>query len=375
MKRSGPQVPLGLGVWKRWDRVLVTVCVLLVPSPYAASGQESSEPSLRLSGRVHRMVMQVRDGSETNGFFTDSDQSPTMLRVDSRREAVSGWWIAGSLELGIQSNRPVRVSQDLSDPGTELTVRDAELVIGHPRFGTASFGRGFASAWVLPSLDLSGTTPGASLAVGMLAPGMKFVDESTNELSDVRVNEHFADTERLLLSDRFRYDSPAFAGGMTLSGSIAADSRWDASLRYFPDPKGWSVRAAATYQHEPYRDVEHKVDVGVSVRHEDSGLSLTPGVGRSWALDGRDINGLFLKAGWLADLISVGTTAFSLDGVTIRNAAVSGERSESFGAFVQQRLSEMDLAVYLGLRRYEVERPDIGLRPLNVLATGASFSF
>jgi hypothetical protein len=67
--------------------------------------------------------------------------------------------------------------------------------------------------------------------------------------------------------------------------------------------------------------------------------------------------------------------AFSLDGVTIRNAAVSGERSESFGAFVQQRLSEMDLAVYLGLRRYEVERPDIGLRPLNVLATGASFSF
>jgi hypothetical protein len=353
----------------------VAGCILLALSPHTASGQESSEPSLRLSGRIHRMVMQVRDGSETNGFFTDSDQGPTMLRADARREAASGWWVAGTVELGIQSNRPFRVSQDVSDPGTELTVRDAELVLGHPRFGTASFGRGFASAWVLPSLDLSGTTPGASLAVGMLAPGMKFVDAATNELSDVRVNDHFADAERLLLSDRFRYDSPALAGGMTLSGSIAADARWDASLRYFPDPEEWSVRAAATYQHEPYRDVEHKVDLGVAVRHEDSGLSLIPAVGRSWALDGRDVHGLFLKVGWLADLVSVGTTAFSVDGVSIRNAAVSGERSESFGAFVQQRLSEMDLLIYSGFRRYEVERPDIGLRPLNVLATGASFSF
>jgi hypothetical protein len=321
------------------------------------------------------MVMQVRDGRETNGFFTDSDQGPTMLRVDSRREAASGWWVAGNVELGIQSNRPFQVSQDVPDPGTELTVRDAELVVGHPRFGTASFGRGFASAWVLPSLDLSGTAPGASLAVGMLAPGMKFVDATTNELSDVRVNEHFADTERLLLSDRLRYDSPEFAEGATLSASIASDSRWDASLRYSPDPEGWGVQAAATYQHEPYRDVEHKVDVGLSVRHEDTGLSLTPAVGRSWALDGRDVNGVFLKAGWLADLISVGRTAFSVDGLSVRNAAVAGERSESFGAFVQQRLPEMELLIYFGFRRYEVERPDIGLKPLNILATGASFSF
>lgn len=98
-------------------------------------------------------------------------------------------------------------------------------------------------------------------------------------------------------------------------------------------------------------------------------------MGRSWALDGRDVHGRFLKAGWLADLIPLGATAFSLDGVSVRNAAVAGERSQSFGAFVQQQWAEMGLLMYRGFRRYEVERPDITLKPLNILAAGASFSF
>jgi len=38
-------------------------------------------------------------------------------------------------------------------------------------------------------------------------------------------------------------------------------------------------------------------------------------------------------------------------------------------------ISEISLDFYGGFRKYEVKRPDIDLKPLNVLAVGAIYSF
>ncbi len=195
--------------------------------------------------------MQVDDGASTNGFFMDSDQGPTMLRADISSRVSSDWTLGGALEVGIQSNRPFRVNQDNPNPGTDLTVREADLELKSDRYGTFSFGRGFSAAWTTPEIDLSGTVPSALLATGNLAPGMQFVDRATNELSGIAVSQHFADTERLLLVDRLRYDSPSFGGGFQLSGTLAADARWDAALRYFPSLDDWTMHAAGTYQSKP----------------------------------------------------------------------------------------------------------------------------
>ena len=91
---------------------------------------------------------------------------------------------------------------------------------------------------------------------------MKFVDQSTNELSSVTVGQHFIDTERLLLTDRLRYDSPTIGNGMQVSGTIAADSRWDTAIRYYPLYDDWAIRVAATYQHKPFRDIQKRFDLG-----------------------------------------------------------------------------------------------------------------
>ena len=59
----------------------------------------------------------------------------------------------------------------------------------------------------------------------------------------------------------------------------------------------------------------------------------------------------------------------------VNDAIQVGDQANSVGFFVQQRWNSMGLDLYAGVRRYEVERPDVDLKPLNVLALGAIFTF
>ena len=357
--------------------ILVLCCWmhLCIDSDQAVGQINAGELSLTLSGRVHRVVMLVEDGAAWNSFFMDSEQAFSMLRADATKRHDGDWTVSGALEVGIQSNPGILVSQDDPNPGTDLTVRNAEIAIEHAKFGKARLGRVLAAAWVVPELDLSGTVPSAILATGTLAPGMKFVDRSTNDLSDFRVRDYFFAGERLLLTDGIRYDSPRFGGGGQLSGTWAADERWDAALRYYPTFDGWSFRAAVTYQHKPLFDFEDRGDLGLSVRHDGTGLSLTGGLLRGRRTSGRDAMGHVLKAGWLNEIISLGATALSIDYSRGSDLMLAEDRAESIGLFAQQNWDSVQVVFYAGYRTYYVTRPDISLNRLHTLSTGAMLNF
>ena len=330
---------------------------------------------MTLSGRIHRVIMLVEDGVSTNGFFMDSDQAPTMLRTDVKTSDNNDWIISGALEVGLQSNRPFDVSQDNPNPGTDIRVREANVNLESEKLGKFSLGRGFSAAWVVSEFDLSGTSRAALLAVGNLAPGMKFVNRSNGQLSDIQVFNHFADTERLLLVDRFRYDSPRFGNAAQVSGTIAADSRWDLALRYYPALVNWTLRSAVTYQHEPSLDFNDRLDLGVSARHNDTGLSLTVGLVRAERTDGEIASGYVSKLGWITNINSLGSTAFSLDYTDGNDTRIIGDRARSLGLFAYQKWDKVGLDFYVGYRLYDVKRPDIDLYALNIFVLGAIFSF
>lgn len=337
--------------------------------------RKAQNGEMTLSGRIHRVIMQVDDDANRNGFFMDSDQGPTMLRADIKSSSNNGWIISGALEVGLQSNRSFNVSQDNPNPGTDIQTREANVNLENEKFGKFSLGRGFSAAWVLPELDLSGTVPAALLAVGNLAPGMKFVDSSNGQLSAIQVFHHFADTERLLLVDRFRYDSPRFGKAVQMSGTIAADSRWDLALRYYPTLVKWTVRSSATYQHEPSQDFDERFEFGASVRHNDTGLSLTVGAVRGKRTDGEIASGYVSKLGWLTNMNSLGSTAFSLDYAHSNDARILGDRNKSVGLFVYQKWNDVGLDLYAGYRLYDVKRPDIDLNSLDIFVVGVIFGF
>jgi len=330
---------------------------------------------MALSGRIHRVVMLVDDGAEQNGFFMDSDQGPTMLRTDIKTLGNNGWAVSGALEVGIQSNRSFDVSQDDPNPGTDIQTREANINLENEVLGKFSLGRGFSAAWVVPEIDLSGTVPAALLAVGNLAPGMLFVDRSNDQLSSIHVYNHFADTERLLLVDRFRYDSPHISNNLQISGTVAADSRWDLALRYYPTFANWTLRSAVTYLNKPFQGLDDRIELGVSARHNNTGLSLTIGGAYGNRTDGETSLGYVGKIGWLANMNSLGSTAFSLDYAKAYDVRLVGDSGKSVGLFAYQKWDKVGLDFYAGYRQYEVKRPDIDLYPLNIFVLGIIFGF
>jgi hypothetical protein len=137
----------------------------------------------------------------------------------------------------------------------------------------------------------------------------------------------------------------------------------------------WTLRAAATYLHKPYQGLDDRIEVGVSARHNDTGLSLTTAVLYGNRTDGETASGYVGKIGWLTNLNSLGRTAFSLDYARGNDARVLGDRSISVGLFVYQNWDRVELDFYAGYREYDVKRPDINLNPLDVFVVGGIFSF
>jgi len=185
----------------------------------------SSSPKLevKLSGRIHRMIQVVGDGGGggAGAFFTDSMQGPTMLRVDVTGKASDTLTVGGALELGLQQNSPLFVSQDNRDAGFNVSGRAAEIFL-QSRLGKFSLGRGFAAAWVAPEIDLSGTQFASLLPVGMLFPGLKFANGDTGALTEIRVRSHFADLERGLSGPLLSFHS--YKTGQLRFDEVASES-------------------------------------------------------------------------------------------------------------------------------------------------------
>ena len=340
--------------------------------PIVLSDNENVE--VRLSGRVHRMLQFVADGRENDVFFTDSAQGPTILRVDVAGKASDTLTVGGALEIGLQQNNPIFVSQDTPDAGFDVSGRVAEIFLESKKLGRFGLGRGFASAWVAPEVDLSGTQFASLLPVGNLFPGLKFVDRETKKLTDIRVLNHFADLERFLIADRFRYDSPRLAG-LRVSGSIAADARWDVALRTRHIAGNFTLAGASTYQNEPFQNVDWRWDAAISVRHEPTGLNVTVGGLRQVVAGSRDSDGFVVKGGWLARWFSMGRTAISADFTENTDVVTARDRARSVGVFVLQNWSRFGVRFYVGLRRYSVDQPEVSLEPITVLPIGALIAF
>lgn len=332
---------------------------------------------VKLGGRVHRMVQLVADGRETDIFFTDSDQGPTMVRVDATARLGEKLVVGAAIEIGLQQNRPLFVSQDDPDVPFDVSSRVLEIYAAATQIGKFSLGRGFMASYVTWEVDLSGTLNASLLSVGSLFGGLKFVDRTTNELTDIHVRDHhFSDLERLLIKDRLRYDSPRFVG-LQGSASIAAADRWDVALRTRHLAGDFRMVGASTYQRNPFLNLDWRWDGGLSTRHEPTGLNATVAVfsQRPHATEMREAHGFIVKLGWLAELMPIGKTAVSADIARNFNIGIDGDEGKSFGIFVLQNWDQFGIRVYVGVRQYDVDRPDISLKPLTVVPFGALLQF
>jgi hypothetical protein len=314
----------------------------------------SAEPRIKvaLSGQVNRMLNVAEDGKSTKAYFVDNDLGVSRLRVVGTGEVSDKLTLGTNLELAISPNNSAEVSQTDEDGSQEDEFRKVEAIFAHEDLGTISFGRGDPATKDIARLDLSGTDVIAFTNLGDLAGGLFFRTEDEEDDSGITVADVFGDFDQNRTS-RIRYDTPSL-GGVTAAGSFGSDQKWGTALRWAGEGQGLEATAGAGLQDPSQEGVDLVYAGSASALHQASGLNLTMGAAVQDQDDGTG-RAYYVKAGWLAELIEIGPTAFSIDLGSFEDAPAEGDEGLSLGLAAVQQLSDYGTDLYASLRSFDLD--------------------
>jgi hypothetical protein len=110
--------------------------------------------------------------------------------------------------------------------------------------------------------------------------------------------------------------------------------------------------------------------------HEDTGLNLSLSAGKKERDSQSDATNVFVKAGWLAKLFSVGKTAFSVDYTQGNNIPTENDDGYSVGVAAVQQFEKYGTEVFALYRLYSLDRdlePEV--HDIGVASMGARVKF
>ena len=340
-------------------------------APAGAEGLvESGNDDIRLtlSGQVNRGVLFADNGSDSEVFHVDNDNSSTRVRFVGEGDLNDDITVGTQIEVQFESNSTAAISfnQSGSAGPDNFTERKLELYFDSDQFGRVWLGQGDTASNNTSEVDLSGTAVVGYSGIADLAGGLEF-DNGT------QINEAFSNFDGLSRDDRLRYDTPNF-GGFTVSASAVESDEWDAALRFSGDIGG--VRAAAAVAYADSINFE-QINGSASVLFQ-SGLNFTAALGtRDLDTPGRDEPFFYyVKAGQRLDVFDIGSTALAIDITQADEVNADGEEFTSYGAFVVQNLDPVATELYLGVRNHTLDTPG-GSDPDDIIAVlaGARIKF
>jgi predicted porin len=337
------------------------------------SGQERVK--LSISGWVNRAVNVVDDGKDTEAYYVDNDNSESRVNFVGTAKVSDDLTLGSRIELTIAPNKAGSVDQNDQETGDVFEQRWTEVSLDSKRFGKLSLGKGFTASYGIASSDLSGTGVIATSTIVDLAGGMLFRQKSDDSLTDLRVAYAFSDFNGLSRKNRFRYDTPKFYGAH-LAVSAVSDQRYDAGLYWGVKGYGFKAAGAAGIADPNEADSDLQYAGSISVLHEDTGLNLSLSAGMLERDNQSDPTNFFVKAGWLAKLFSVGSTAFSVDYTLGDNFPTENDEGYSVGAAAVQQFKKYGTEIYALYRLYSLDRdvePDV--HDIGVASMGARVKF
>lgn len=343
------------------------------PAPTAAVVEPGNDKiSLSLSGQVNRGILITDDGSQTDAFFVDNDNSSTRIRLMGEAIASDDLTVGTNIEVQFESNSTASVNQDTErNVGpNNFTERKLELYVDSAKLGRLSLGQGDTASNGTSEVDLSGTSVVGYSGVSDLAGGLLFRDG--DDLTAISIGQTFSNLDGLSRDDRLRYDSPSF-NGLKVSGSVIADERFDIATTYSRDYDGTKVAAALAYADAP-GDFE-RLNGSASILLAN-GFNLTLAAGTNDPDDGGE-EGVFYygKVGYQAGLFEWGTTAVAVDYYVGEDLDADGDEADTFGVFLVQNVNVIATEFYAGYRHYELDRDGADLEPIDALLTGARVKF
>jgi hypothetical protein len=324
-------------------------------APVVRSGQERVK--LAMSGQINRAVNAVDDGDGTKAYFVDNNNSNSRIRFVGTGEVDSDLTIGTRIELGINPNSSGKVSQDNEDAGDNFDERKVEAFFDSKSYGRVTLGKGSTASDGTAEADLSGLSVIMYSSVADIAGGMKFREKESEDLTDDTVGDVFSNFDGLGRKDRILYESPRFRG-YSLAGSVASDQRYDLALNWAGRGHGVKAAGAAAIS-EPNNDgIDYRLDGSFSILHELTGFNFTLSGGMDEARDGDNPSNLYVKGGWLGELVEIGNTGFGLDFTRSDNLPNDGDYGYSVGLSAVQSLADYGTDFYAQLRWYQLDRND-----------------
>ncbi len=343
--------------------------------------------SLTVSGQVSKTLLIWDDGRDSDTYVVGNKNDQTNFGFAGDAKIAPG--VTAGFEIVI------RVRDDLSDAVNQASaagddgfdVWQAHWYLESETYGKVSVGVASRVSDTAPEADFS--EAGIAGYAGMQDIGGGFLlrrnDGALTDLAWGDIISHFnGDTANIV-----RYDTPSF-GGFIVSASWGEDDIWDVGIRYAYEGSGINFEAVVAYTEvtdedgEPGRVDQDTVVGSASILHEASGLNFTIAAGQQSSnvavvdLDGvtrtpEDSKFIYVKAGWIAKLNTLGPTAFygeygrfedflsaGADAGVVASLApgavrISGNEVDVWGIGVVQHIEAAEMQIFMGYRNHSAD--------------------
>ncbi len=360
------------------------------PPKMVTSG--SDKVKLSLSGQVNRVSFAADDGTESNFFHSDNENSSTRWRLVGSARLTDDFAIGSKIEQDIgQTNNSasVNITTETSVSDVSFDNRHLTIYADSKKFGRLWLGKGDTSSNNITQIDLSGTSvieySGLEDVGGSLVFRTKNADSPDGPAvsggSDAIGGGAYTQFDGLSRRNRIQYDTPTIAGFKAGLTHVQGNA-WDVSLRYAAkyEDIGMKVSAGVAYWNYGARTniAEGGFGGSFSLLH-DSGANLTVSSGTfDREANGATIDdpvGYFIKPGWKLDLVPWGKTNVSVHYGTTDDLQAQGDEFTSWGGAVVQNVDAAGAELFAFFRQYELDRTGSSFEDLDLGGIGARIKF
>lgn len=333
--------------------------ILLAAAASAQTYENETGGSVRFYGQFSPTWLSFDDGQETTDTLADNANSNTRLGF-----ALTQPFGENTLTLTFETALGLVQTSEISNDDipdwidwqrTDLRKFEAAW---SGNFGIVTVGQGSMASDGLAELDASGTTITSYSSIADVSGGFFFRDGS-GALSTVTIGDAFKnlDGNRRF---RLRYETPEFSGfkvaaayGRNILAEDDESDNYDVGLRWSRELTDFSLAAAAGYSwvSPEVGDTAGQFAGSATLLHNPTGLNLAIAAG-----DAEDAGNYgYIKGGWIAKLLDVGTTAFSVDYYSGQDFETDGSNSHAWGVSVVQNFDDAGYQIYLGWRNYDYD--------------------
>lgn len=332
-----------------------------------------------LYGHLNRGVLWSDNGDSSKVFFVDNANSQSRLGLTASVAPSEDLTVGGRIEYGLSTNSTNDVSQNDTNGATSgnWNLRWAEVSLGSKSIGKFSLGHGSAASDGTAEIDFSGTDVVTYSDVEALSGGQLWYNDRTDTLSDVRVKNVFNNMDGLGRDDRFRYDTPSFAGFSFSTSAVSGDA-YDAVVRYSREYGETKVAAAIAWASpgDAISSIDNQYDGSISVLF-GNGINATFAAGSQDLMDDSrdDATTWYGKLGYRMDVCSLGKTSLSVDYGEHKDIINNNEKGKTWSLAAVQDIPSWGTEFYLAYRNYRLDTQGDSFDDVNAILGGARVKF